>query len=131
MEAEGAFTFGHGFTVFANGSVNDAKLTSPSPGPIPNSPKGTAAVGLLYDLGRWQASVSDKFVGPQIGSDGATHLGGYNTADASVSYDFGRFKLKLAVFNLADSRAQIDFDGTYEVFQVGRQIQGTIEAKFP
>jgi len=33
--------------------------------------------------------------------------------------------------HLADSRAQIDFDGTYEVFQVGRQVQGTIEAKFP
>ncbi len=54
-----------------------------------------------------------------------------NTVDASLSYDFGKFKVKVAAFNLADSRAQIDFDGTYEVFQVGRQIQGTIEAKFP
>ena len=76
------------------------------------------------------ATVSDKYVGHQIGSDGATNLNGYHTIDASTSYDFGKFKLKLAVFNLADSRAQIDFDGTYDVFQVGRQIQGTIEAKF-
>jgi iron complex outermembrane receptor protein len=66
-----------------------------------------------------------------VGSDDATQLRGYHTVDASVSYAFGRFKIKLAVFNLADSRAQIDFDGTYEVFQVGRQIQGTLEAKFP
>jgi iron complex outermembrane receptor protein len=131
VEAEGAYAFGYGFTVFANGSVNDAKLTSPTPGPIPSSPRGTAAFGLIYDKGPWAASVSDKFVGPQVGSDGATQLRGYHTADASVSYDFGRFKLKLAVFNIADNRAQIDFDGTYLVFQVGRQIQGTIEAKFP
>lgn len=131
VEVEGAYTFGYGFTVFANGSVNDAKLTKPSPGPIPNAPRGTAAFGLLYDKGPWAASVSDKFVGPQVGSDGATQLRGYHTIDASLSYDFGRFKLKVAAFNLADSRAQIDFDGTYEVFQVGRQIQGTIEAKFP
>ncbi|HEX4198732.1 MAG TPA: TonB-dependent receptor [Caulobacteraceae bacterium] len=131
VEAEGAYTFGRGFTVFANGSVNDAKLTRPSRGPIPNSPKGTAAVGVLYDQGPWMASIADKFVGPQVGSDGVTNLAGYNTVDATVSYDFGRFKLKLAAFNLADSRAQIDFDGTYEVFQVGRQIQATIEAKFP
>jgi iron complex outermembrane receptor protein len=131
VEAEAAYTFGNGFTAFVNGSVNDAKLTKPSPGPIPNSPRGTAAFGLLYDKGPWAASISDKFVGPQVGSDGATQLRGYHTIDASLAYDFGRFRVKVAAFNLADQRAQIDFDGTYEVFQVGRQIQGTIEAKFP
>ncbi len=77
VEVEGAYSFGYGFTVFANGSVNDAKLTRPTPGPIPNSPRGTAAFGLLYDKGPWAASVSDKFVGPQVGSDGATQLRGY------------------------------------------------------
>jgi iron complex outermembrane receptor protein len=49
--------------------------------------------------------------------------------DGSVSYDFGQVKLKLAGFNLANSRSMIDFDGTYYVFQVGRQIQMTFEAK--
>ena len=44
---------------------------------------------------------------------------------------FRQVKIKPAAFNLADSRAQVDFDGTYEVFQVGCQIQATIEAKFP
>jgi iron complex outermembrane receptor protein len=48
VEAEGAYNFGYGFTAFVNGSVNDAKLTSPTPGPIPNSPRGTAALGLIY-----------------------------------------------------------------------------------
>jgi iron complex outermembrane receptor protein len=130
VEAEGAYAFADGFTLFANGSVNDAKTVKPSPGPISNSPIGTAAVGLVYAKGPWMASVSDKYIGHQIGSDGATNLNGYHTVDLSASYDFGKFKLKLAVFNLADQRAETDFDGTYEVFQVGRQIQGTLEAKF-
>jgi outer membrane receptor protein involved in Fe transport len=57
-------------------------------------------------------------------------LKSYHTIDGSVSYDFGKFKLKLAGFNLADSRSTIDFDGAYYVFQVGRQIQLTAQAKF-
>ena len=134
VEAQGAYTVGYGVTLFANGSINTAKDSNPGPGQAPttftNAPKATAAFGAIYDKGPWAASVSDKYVGPQIGSDGATHLAGYDTVDASVSYDFGKFKLKLAGFNLADRRAQVDFDGTYAVFQVGRQIQGTIEAKF-
>ena len=130
VEAEGAYAFGGGLTAFVNGSVNDAKITKPTPGPVPNSPKGTAAAGLIYAKGPWMATVSDKYVAAQVGSDGVTNLGGYNTVDATVAYDFGRFKVKLAVFNLANSRAETDFDGTFEVFQVGRQIQGTLEAKF-
>lgn len=134
VEAQGAYAFGHGVTLFANGSLNTAKDSNPGGGAAPttftNAPKATAAYGFVYDHGPWAASLSNKYVGPQIGSDGATHLAGYNTIDGSVSYDFGRFKVKLAGFNLADRRAQIDYDGTYMVFQVGRQIQGTIEAKF-
>jgi iron complex outermembrane receptor protein len=129
VEAEGAYAIGHGFTVFANGSVNDAKTLNPNT-PISNSPKGTAAAGVIYAQGPWMATVDDKYVGAQVGSDGATNLPGYNTVDATLAYDFGRFKVKLAVFNIGDNRAQVDFDGTYHVFQVGRQIQGTLEAKF-
>ena len=75
------------------------------------------------------ASASAKWVGPQIGSDGVTRVSAYTTVDSSVSYDFGNIKLKLAGFNLANSRSLLDFDGTYYVFQVGRQIQMTFEAK--
>ena len=46
------------------------------------------------------------------------------------AYDFGRFKVKLAAFNIGDNRALTDFDGSYYVFQVGRQVQLTLEAKF-
>ena len=60
---------------------------------------------------------------------GVTRLSPYTTVDGSVSYDFGNIKLKLAGFNLADNRAMIDSDGTYYVFQVGRQVQMTLEGK--
>ena len=132
VEAEGAYSFQFGLTAFANGSINVAN--NPTPGaptkPFTNAPKGTAAAGLIYAKGPWEATVSEKFIGPQIGSDGATDIKPYDTLDGSVSYDFGRFKVKLAGFNLFDRRNLTDFDGTYYVFQVGRQIQGTIEAKF-
>jgi len=132
VEGEGAYSFDFGLSLFANGSVNVAN--NPTPGaptkPFSNAPKGTAALGLIYSKGPWAATLSDKLVGPQIGSDGATDIKSYQTVDGSVSYDFGRFKLKLAGFNLFDQRALTDFDGTFYVFQVGRQIQGTVEAKF-
>ena len=136
FEAQGAYTFGFGLTAFANGSINTAKNTDIGDGHgtvgtiFSNAPKGTAAGGLIYDHGPWLATISDKLVGSQLGSDGATMLKAYETMDASVAYDFGRFKVKLAGFNLADRRAQVDFDGTYHVFQVGRQVQLTLQAKY-
>ena len=133
FEAQGAYTFDLGLTLFANGSVNTAKNTKTGSGPgtiFSNAPKGTAALGVIYQNGPWMGTLSAKDVGSQLGSDGATYIPSYTTVDASITYDFGRFKLKLAVFNLADQRALTDFDGTYSVFQVGRQIQGTLQAKF-
>jgi iron complex outermembrane receptor protein len=135
VEGQGAYNFGYGFTAFANGSINIAKDTNDGvPGDpetyFSNAPKWTAAFGLIYDYQKWQATLSDKFVGDQLASDGATWLGSYSTIDASVSYDFGKFKLKVAAFNLANERHPLDFDGTFWVYQVGRQVQGTIQAKF-
>lgn len=128
-EAQGAYTVGHGLTVFANGSINIARDLTDAVD-YSNAPKRTAAFGLIYDYHRWQASFSDKIVGPQLGSDGATWIKSYATLDASVSYDLGKAKLKLAVFNLADSRGAQDYDGTFWVYQVGRQVQGTVQVKF-
>ena len=134
VEGQAAYAFPIGLTTFVNGSINTAKDTNlgngVAGGTLSNAPKATAAYGLIYNHGPWTATASEKWVGPQIGSDGATHLGPYDTLDASLSYDFGRFKLKVAAFNLEDRRARVDFDGTYTVYQVGRQVQGTVEAKF-
>ncbi len=128
-EAQGAFNLGLGLTAFANGSRNISRdLTGGSD--YTNAPKSTAALGLIYDNRSWQATISDKYVGPQLGSDGATRISPYSSVDASVSYDFGHIKLKLAVFNLADKRSLLDTDGQFYVYEVGRQVQGTIQAKF-
>jgi iron complex outermembrane receptor protein len=135
FEAQGAYHIGYGFTGFANGSINVARDTNdgnPADGVtyFTNSPKHTAAFGLIYDYHKLQASVSDKIIGPQLASDGATWLKSYGTVDASVAYDLGHVKVKLAVFNLSNGRPRFDFDGTYSVYQVGRQIQGTIQVKY-
>jgi iron complex outermembrane receptor protein len=128
-EAQGAYHLGHGFTAFANGSINIARDITDNVD-YSNAPKRTAAFGLIYDDHKLQASVSDKIIGPQLASDGATWLSSYSTVDASVSYDLGHVKLKLAAFNLSNKRPPIDFDGTYTVYQVGRQVQGTVQVKF-
>ncbi|MEW6598711.1 MAG: TonB-dependent receptor [Pseudomonadota bacterium] len=134
VEAQGAYTVGYGLTLFANGSVNTAKNTNPGPGQsasaFQNAPKGTAAGGALFQQGPWTVTTSAKLVGAQLASDGATHISAYTTIDASAAYDFGRFKLKLSGFNLADHRALLDYDGTYYAYQVGRQIELTLQAKF-
>ena len=129
FEAQGAFNLGYGLTVFANGSRNIARELDAGTD-YSNAPKSTAGFGLIYDNHNWQASVSDKIVGAQLASDGATRVSPYSSVDASVSYDFGHIKAKLAVFNLANKRSLLDTDGTFYAYQVGRQVQGTIQAKF-
>jgi len=129
VEAQGAFNIGYGLTAFANGSRNVARELDAGID-YTNAPKSTAAFGLIYDNRNWQASVSDKIVGAQLASDQATRISPYSSVDASLSYDFGHIKAKLAVFNLADKRSLLDYDGQFYVYQVGRQVQGTLQAKF-
>lgn len=108
--------------MFANGSVNSAKNYT-------QAPKSTEAAGLIYGQGPIAGTLTYKVVGPQVSKAG-TPLGAYSTLDASVSYDFGRFKAKLAGFNLMDDRKVTQYDGTFYAFQVGRQIQLTLQAKY-
>ncbi|MBV9512075.1 MAG: TonB-dependent receptor [Caulobacteraceae bacterium] len=137
VEGEAAYAFDFGLTAFANGSLNAANnpVSGQPTKPFTNAPKETAAAGVIYAKGPWMASLSNKLVGPQYssGTDGngaEVNVKAYNTLDGSVSYDFGRFKAKVAAFNLFDRRSLTDFDGTYYTFQVGRQVEFTLEAKF-
>ena len=134
VEAQGAYRFTSAFTVFANGAVNTAKDKNGGPGSTPsaftNAPKGTAAIGLIFGQGPWTATASDKLVGAQLASDGATHIPSYTSLDASLAYDFGKFKVKLSGFNLADKRALLDYDGTFYGYSVGRQVELTLMAKY-
>ena len=122
VEGQAAYTYSNGVTLFANGSVNSAKNYT-------QAPKSTEAGGVIYAHGPINATVTYKVVGPQV-SKGGTPLGAYSTLDASFSYDFGRFKAKLAGFNLMDDRKVTQYDGTFYAFQVGRQVQLTLQAKF-
>lgn len=146
FEGEIAYSFDEGVTFFANGSMNSGKDLSAHEG-LTKVPRYTAAIGGLYNLGPWAASISYKEVGPQVSSyngaaatvtpDGtglapgqAWMIKAYSTTDASVSYDFGYVRLKLAGFNLADNRSITTIGGGFYTFQAGRQIQGTIEVKY-
>ena len=133
LEAQGAYNVGYGFTVFANGSRNIARELDAGTD-YTNAPKSTAAFGVIYDNHKWQASVSDKIVGAQLASDGATRISPYSSVDASLSYDMGHAKFKIAAFNLADKRGLLDYDGQsptpFYVYQTGREVQGTVQVKF-
>ena len=171
VEGEAAYAFDFGVTLFGNGSSNTAKQTAgygqgtgvnnPN-AELPNSPRWTDAFGAIYNHGPLQASLiykqSGAYVGGYVDATGATNNGkaltlpGYNTLDASVAYDFGRFRVKLQAFNLADNRAVTSYaqvtqpnnavrlfevngndgkpDLSYYEFQAGRELEVTLEAKF-
>jgi iron complex outermembrane receptor protein len=150
-EGEVSYALDGGFAVFANGSLNVAKDTTtnltidPSGGKeLTGVPKATAALGVLYNHNKLQGSFTYKLVGPQVANytsaGQAIELPRYGTLDGSISYDFGHFKGKLAIFNLLDNRAITNFTGSDALysplstglyqFQAGRQIEGTLQAKF-
>jgi len=149
-----------GLTVFVNGSINNARqLAQPAnvaagiagnpAQPLATVPDFTAAGGLLYRHGPWQASITYKEVGNQYVAGG---LGGaqiklptYNTINGDIAYTFlQRYAIKLQVFNLLDKRALINYvpEGnettlynpkattSFYTFQSGREIDGTISVKF-
>jgi iron complex outermembrane receptor protein len=162
VEGEGAVALPYGFSLFANGSINKNRVGGSE---TLNAPQWTAATGAFFHHGPWAASVTYKRVGDfiayynggpfQTGAvtvttpDGvvlapnqARKIDGYDTTDASVSYDFGHFRVKLAAFNLFDHRSLTGIvlgssapnaapaaNDLYS-YQVGRQVQATIEAKF-
>ncbi len=163
FEGEAAYALPYGVSLFANGSSNVAKglaqaanvpagiSASPAKG-LTNAPRWTVAAGVIYNQGPWGASLTYKQSGRYVAGYNTTvgagltqpggkgiYLPGFDTIDASGSYDFGHFKLKLAVFNLADKRAITSFsgqvpytstdNGLYQL-QSGRTIMGTLIAKF-
>ena len=118
---EGAVTFQATPNVFlfANGSLNSAKASGASTTisgvpfvvaggkQIANAPKSTAAAGVLFQNDSWSISLSDKYVGKQWAAEGepaAYLVDAYNSADLSVVYRIGRYRLEAAVYNVFDSQ---------------------------
>lgn len=153
VEGEAAYALGFGLTLFANGSINRAEqlanngnaalgiAASPNQA-LKNAPKWTDAVGGIYHNGPISGSVTYKQSGAYVAgytSGKAINLSGYDTVDLAAAYDFGHYKVKLQVLNLADKRAITGFSGNqlYSTsdtglysFQAGREIQATLQAKF-
>ncbi len=139
VEGEAAYHFDFGLTVFVNGSLNSAKQlataantvvsTPNTAGELPNAPKWTDAAGVIYSRGPIQGSVTYKQSGAYISSDGP-RMSGYDTIDASGTYDFGHYAVKLQVFNIADKRAVTALSGGLYSFQAGREVLATLSAKF-
>jgi iron complex outermembrane receptor protein len=151
VEGEVAYLLPFGLTVFANGSINTAKNTTAN-STEPNAPKWTDAFGLLYNHKGIEASLTWKQVGSQVvytnpnataetTPDGVVLAGGqereigaYSTLNGTVAYDFGHYKVKVGVFNIADKRSITSISGTgaasdFYTFEAGREILLTLEAK--
>ncbi|HLI65437.1 MAG TPA: TonB-dependent receptor [Caulobacteraceae bacterium] len=140
VEGEAAFVIAPGLTLFANGSLNRAVQapTAPNPGAgigaskggeLANAPQWTDAVGVIYGRGPWEGSVTYKQVGRFKSTDGPV-FPGYDTVDASLGYDFGRFIAKVQAFNLADRRPVTGLASGFFTFEAGRQVEVTLIGKF-
>lgn len=127
-EGEVAYAFPFGLTLFGNGSLNTAKDVTHKTTEV-NAPKWTDALGALYTYKRYQASLIWKEVGSQVSSDGPK-LSSYNTINATAGYDLGHVRVKVAVNNLADHRSPTSLSGGFYTFEAGREVVGTVEAKF-
>lgn len=141
LEGQITYAFPGGFAVFANASRNYAK-TDNAGAPhtqVANAPLSTAAAGLLYKQGPIRASLIDKYTGPQYaveGEDPNYRIPSYNSADLSLSYDFGIARVGIMVNDLFDSTKvtnintgkTVPFDQYF--YQPGRSVTGEITVKF-
>ncbi len=157
VEGEAAYALPFGLTVFANGSINTAKQLANAANPgagiaanpaekLANTPGWTDAFGLIYARGPWQGSLTYKQSGAYVvyGAVNNTrfNFSGFDTVDASLSYDFGHVMVKLQGFNLFDRRSITNYvpsssattpftdDGSFYTFQTGRDLELTLIGKF-
>ncbi len=86
VEGEGTYYVGQGFSLYGNYSLNNAKDNTNNQW-LPNTPKTTAAAGVIYNQGPLYASVTAKHVGSRFGDTGETiPLAAYTVANFASSY---------------------------------------------
>ena len=124
-EAEATYYLGEGVSLYANGSVIDAKFKH-SNLRMPTVPSGTAALGFLYDIGGFSGSLTSKFVGGQrvynsdlnpdvaASATASGHTTGWWTTALSLGYGqnlsgsvIKSYKIRLQVDNLFDEHKQV------------------------
>jgi iron complex outermembrane receptor protein len=117
VEAEGTLVIGAGFSLYANASINSARLKSDDTW-VPLTPNETGVIGLLFKQGPLQASLIDKYVGVRYGdAEDYYRFGGYSTVDASFNYLIGQWaalkaaKIGVTVQNLTNNKSLYVLDG--------------------
>lgn len=118
VEVEGTYYVGAGFSLFANGSLNQAKYNDHYW--VGGMPKQTASFGVIFNKDGFYASLLTKYNGSQYGDDDNNQvpLGGFATTNLAVSYTLQQpndyvqgLKLSVKVDNLFDRHALSQFAG--------------------
>jgi iron complex outermembrane receptor protein len=159
VEGQATYAFPLGIAIFANGSINYAEEAG-THNPVSNSPKGTAAAGLLYKHGPLRFSVVNKWTGPQYATSEAldptqtffvlqrsVRISSYDDTMLAASYQWRNLRFGLNVTDLFNSRKveNLGLSGNGPTgnavhglnqtadqiyYQPGRQITGDITVKF-
>jgi iron complex outermembrane receptor protein len=86
LEGEATYAVGSGFSLYANGTVNSAKVSQTHEW-VPNAPDATWALGVLYDQNGFNASLLGKFIGSRFGDTNDTQgLSPLFTMDLAAGY---------------------------------------------
>jgi iron complex outermembrane receptor protein len=117
LEGEATYTVGYGFNVYSSGSLNSAKVDQTHAW-VPNAPKLTWALGLLYDQNGFNGSLLGRFIGARYGSDGE-QLSPLFTMDAAAGYNLGKMdstlrntSIQIQVQNIANVTKIINDNGS-------------------
>ena len=127
VEAEGTYFVGGGFSLYANGSINEAEFKG-SKLDVPTVPKTTAALGFVYSEDGFFSSLTEKYVGswvvydtitnpdlPGAGASRSANSSSYWIGDFSVGYGMKfehrawlkSVKVRLQVSNVFNQKVQV------------------------
>ena len=129
-EAEAAYSFGNGVSLFGNAGYNEAYQTSTGQH-IAGAPQGTANFGAIYDANGIYGSITDQWTGgeysgnngtgneansPAVGDSPGGWYNPYNVVNVAMGYTFNHdqpnknpIKVKLNLDNITNQK-QIIFD---------------------
>lgn len=86
IEGEATYYLGQGYSLYGNYSLNSAKDNTNDQW-LPNTPKTTAATGVIYNHGPLYGALIAKHVGSRFGDTGETiPLGAFTTVNFASSY---------------------------------------------
>jgi iron complex outermembrane receptor protein len=144
VETEATYYAGLGFSLYGNLTFNSAKQKGTTFW-MPNAPRETAALGLLYERGPLSGSLITKFVGRQFGDTGDKQpIGGFAETDLAAGYTFRNvapwfkdIRLSFQLNNLFNRTSIVGLEGytlaaktpLYWVMP-GRSFFGTVQADF-